>query len=183
MDTVHQLLDYVDCLKTSEDQTEPGLPQFFMSHHHHTKHRGGLTTPSPAEGLQPHLQSCGAAQMLLHGSPTRTGWKIPTSTSKQGLPVACWLLPQPCHSWGFHPIPTFTEPSMDRWRWVHWLAWEGQVSPCQVTQHLGSLQSGETILSWLSAPFSARSLSCPQGFQGPHTENRHTQDLSSSILI
>lgn len=64
---------------------------------------------------------------------------------------------------------------------------EGQVTQCQVSWSLGSLHSfifiGKTILSWPSFPFSARCLSCPQGFQGPHTENRGAQDLSSCILI
>lgn len=35
MDAVHQILDYVDCFKISEDQAEPGSPQPFMSYQHH----------------------------------------------------------------------------------------------------------------------------------------------------
>lgn len=121
----------------SEDQTETGSPQSFMSHRHHTKHRGSLTMASlsygPAEGLQPHLNGCRAAQTRWYFFTAHhldLGGKCQQAHPNRASQLVPQLLPQPGHSRAFHPTPTFTEPSMDHWWWVHWLGCEGQVTQC-----------------------------------------------------
>lgn len=111
MYAVQCLLDIIGCLKASETQTESGSPHSLTSHL--TEHNGGLCTVSLCQA-RPTAQQMGSPQHLhglviifIHGSPSSSGKKMPTSISKQNLPTVphCSLSPanhgcfSPHHPW------------------------------------------------------------------------------------
>lgn len=134
----------------------------------------------PAQGLQPHLHGCPEAMVIfLHGSSSRPEWKMPTSTCKQGLPIVPQLLLQP----GFF-IHAYLHRAKHGPLVMGTTAWVVKVklTSSQEPSFLGKY-SFLAFFPFFCLSRFARSLTCPQCFQGLHTVNRHTQDLSSCMLI